>query len=300
MKILITGGTGLIGRRLTLLLQKKGHQVVYLSRKKENIKDVIVYKWDISAGYIEPEALENIDYIVHLAGAGIADKRWTEERKQEIIDSRIEPIVLLKKHLQEKNISIKGFISASGISCYGTDTGETRLDEHSLFGDDFLAYCCELWEEETRNFTPARRTASIRTGVVLSREGGALPKMMLPVKWGVGSPFGDGRQWMSWIHIDDICQLYLQCIEDENITGPFNAVAPAPIRNAAFVATAAKVLKRPFWAPAVPAFVLKLLLGEMSAVLLGGNYIINKRMAEELSFNYQYPELETALQDLLK
>ena len=300
MNILITGGTGLIGRHLTGLLLKKGYQVSYLSRRKEAVPGVKVFGWDLETGFIEPEALKNIDYIVHLAGAGIADKRWTEKRKQEIVDSRVKPIVLLKKHLQEQNIHIKAFISASGISYYGTDTGETRLDEDSPAGNDFLSTCCMLWEEETKNFTPAVRTVSIRTGLVLSADGGALPKMMLPVKWGVGSPIGNGQQWFSWIHIDDICQLYMQSIENETLQGPYNAVAPNPVRNKELIETAAKVLKRPLWAPNVPSFALKLILGELSKALLGGNFIKNKRMDEELKYRYQYPDLRSALEDLLK
>lgn len=300
MNILITGGTGLIGRQLTGLLLKKGYQVSYLSRKKETVPGVKVFGWNLETGFIEPEALKDIDYIIHLAGAGIADKRWTDKRKQEIVDSRVKPIVLLKKKLQEQNIPIKAFISASGISYYGTDTGETILDEYSPLGNDFLSMCCKLWEEETRNFTPAARTVSIRTGMVLSADGGALPKMMLPVKWGVGSAIGSGQQWFSWIHINDICQLYLQSIENETMQGPYNAVAPNPARNEELIETAAKVLNRPLWTPNVPSFALKLFLGELSKALLGGNFIKNKRMAEELSFRYQYPDLRSALEDLLK
>ncbi len=300
MNILITGGTGLIGQHLTKILLKNGHTVSYLSRKKEDIPGVKVYLWDIEKGFIEDEALKNIDAIIHLAGAGIADKRWTDKRKQEIIDSRIRPIQLLNQHLQVQKIRLKAFISASGIGYYGGDTGETRLDENSPAGNDFLATCTKIWEAETEKFTQAERVVSLRTGVVLSEKGGALVKLIQPIKLGVGSPLGSGKQWMSWIHIDDMCALYLQAVEDEKMRGTYNAVAPAPVRNEEMTSTAAQVLKRPLWLPNVPAFVLKMLFGELAIVVLGGNYVKNKRVSEELSFSYKFPTLKEALEDLLK
>lgn len=299
MNILITGGTGLIGRHLTKILLQKGHKVSYLSRKREHIPDVKVYLWDTEKGIIEEEALKNTDYIIHLAGAGIADKRWTSKRKQEIIDSRIRPIQLLNQYLQAQKIKLKGFISASGIGYYGGDTGETKLDESSPAGNDFLATCTKLWEVETARFTQADRTVSLRTGIVLSEKGGALAKLIQPIRLGVGSPLGNGRQWMSWIHIDDMCRLYLQAIEDEKMHGAYNAVAPTPVRNEEMTRTAAEVLNRPLWLPNVPAFVMKILFGELSVVVLGGNYVNNKRVSEELAFTYKFPALKEALADLL-
>lgn len=300
MNILITGGTGLIGQHLTKILLKNGHTVSYLSRKKEDIPGVKVYLWDIEKGFIEDEALKNIDAIIHLAGAGIADKRWTDKRKQEIIDSRIRPIQLLNQHLQVQKIRLKAFISASGIGYYGGDTGETRLDENSPAGNDFLATCTKIWEAETEKFRQAERVVSLRTGVVLSEKGGALVKLIQPIKLGVGSPLGSGKQWMSWIHIDDMCALYLHAVEDEKMRGAYNAVAPAPVRNEEMTSTAAEVLKRPLWLPNVPAFVLKMLFGELAIAVLGGNYVKNKRVSEELSFPYKFPTLKEALEDLLK
>jgi uncharacterized protein (TIGR01777 family) len=300
VNILITGGTGLIGKHLTQLLLEKGHKVSLLSRKKENIPDVKVYLWDIEKGLIDDDALKNIDYIIHLAGAGIADKRWTDKRKQEIIDSRIKPIQMLDKHLKEQGNKLKAFISASGIGYYGGDTGETRLDESSPAGDDFLGTCVKIWEAETQKFTQAERTVSLRTGIVLSEEGGALPKLAQPIKLGVGSPLGSGKQWMSWIHIDDMCQLYLKAIEDDKMQGAYNAVAPTPARNEEITRVAADVLRRPLWAPNVPAVVMKLLFGELAIAVLGGSYVKNKRISEELSFSYQFPTIKVALEDLLK
>lgn len=300
MNILITGGTGLIGKHLTKLLLSKGYKVSLLSRKKEQIPNVKVYQWDIEKGQIDAEALTNVDYIVHLAGAGIADKRWTKKRKQEIIDSRIKPIQLLQKQLQAQKITIKGFISAAGISYYGTDTGETRLDESSPAGNDFLATCAKIWEIEAKKVTQAERIVSLRTGVVLSEEGGALPKLLMPIKLGVGSPLASGEQWMSWIHIDDMCELYLHAIEDTKMQGAYNAVAPHPARNEEITKTAAEVVKRPLWLPNIPAFVIKLIFGELAITVLGGNYVKNKRISEELSFYYKFPKLKGALENLLK
>lgn len=300
MNILITGGTGLIGKHLTKLLLSKGYKVSLLSRKKEQIPNVKVYQWDIEKGQIDAEALTNVDYIVHLAGAGIADKRWTDKRKQEIIDSRIKPIQLLQKQLQAQKIKIKGFISAAGISYYGTDTGGARLDENSPAGNDFLATCAKIWEVEAKKVTQAERIVSLRTGVVLSEEGGALPKLLMPIKLGVGSPLASGKQWMSWIHIDDMCELYLHAIEDAKMQGAYNAVAPDPARNEEITKTAAEVLKRPLWLPNIPAFVIKLIFGELAVTVLGGNYVKNKRISEELSFSYKFPTLKGALENLLK
>ena len=300
MNILITGGTGLIGRHLTRLLLDKGHKVSVLSRKKENIPHVEVYLWDVEKGLIEADALKNIDYIIHLAGAGIADKRWTDKRKQEIIDSRIKPIQLLNQHLKEQGIMLKAFISASGIGYYGADTSEARLDENSPAGNDFIAHCTKVWEVETQKFTQAERIVSLRTGIVLSADGGALSKLTQPIKLGVGSPLGSGKQWMSWIHIDDMCQLYLQAIEDEKMHGAYNAVAPDPVRNEEMAKAAAKALNRPLWLPNVPAFVLKLLFGELSVIVLGGNYVKNKRVSEEVSFSYKFTTIQEALRDLLR
>jgi uncharacterized protein (TIGR01777 family) len=299
LNILITGGTGLIGRHLTKILLEQGHNVSYLSRKKESIPDVKVYLWDTEEGMIEEEALKNIDCIIHLAGAGIADKRWTSKRKQEIIDSRIRPIQLLNQHLQAKKIKLRSFVSASGIGYYGGDTGETRLDETSPAGNDFLATCTKLWEVETARFTQADRTVSLRTGIVLSEKGGALAKLIQPIRLGVGSPLGSGKQWMSWIHIEDMCRLYLQAIEDEKMHGAYNAVAPDPVRNEEMTRIAAETLKRPLWLPNVPAFVLKMLFGELSIAVLGGNFVKNKRVSEELAFDYKFTTLREALDDLL-
>jgi len=299
MNILITGGTGMIGHRLTELLLAKGHKVSYLSRKKEKLTNVEVFQWDIQKGYIEAGALESADYVVHLAGAGIANKRWTDERKKEIIDSRIQPIDLINKYLQEKNIQLKGFISASAIGIYGCNTGDVNLDESSVLGNDFLAECTKLWEIHAKKVKNAARIISIRIGIVLSENGGALPKLVQPIRLGFGAALGNGKQFMSWIHVDDLCGVFVKAIEVEKMQGAYNAVAPNPVTNQEMTSVAAKVLKKPLWLPNVPSFVLKLVFGEMGIVVTGGNFVLNKRLSQETNFQYKFINIKDAMNDLL-
>ncbi len=299
MNILITGGTGMIGHRLTELLLAKGHKVSYLSRKKEKMPKVEVFQWDIQKGYIEEGALEAADYVVHLAGAGIADKRWTDERKKEIIDSRIQPIELINSYLQKNNIQLKGFISASAIGIYGGDTGDVRLDENSELGNDFLAECTKLWEIHAKKVTNTARIVSIRIGIVLSEKGGALPKLVQPIRLGFGAALGSGKQFMSWIHVDDLCEIFVKALEDDTMQGPYNAVAPNPVTNQEMTSVAAQVLKKPLWLPNVPIFALKLVFGEMGIVVTGGNFVLNKRLSKETDFQYKFINIKEALNDLL-
>lgn len=299
MNILITGGTGMIGHRLTELLLAKGHKVSYLSRKKEKIPKVEVFQWDIQKGYIEEGALEAADYVVHLAGAGIADKRWTDERKKEIIDSRIQPIELINSYLQKNNIQLKGFISASAIGIYGGDTGDVRLDENSELGNDFLAECTKLWEIHAKKMTNTARIVSVRIGIVLSEKGGALPKLVQPIRLGFGAALGSGKQFMSWIHVDDLCEIFVKALEDDTMQGPYNAVAPNPVTNQEMTSVAAQVLKKPLWLPNVPSFALKLVFGEMGIVVTGGNFVLNKRLSQETDFQYKFTNIKEALRDLL-
>jgi hypothetical protein len=277
----------------------KGHKVSYLSRKKEKLPNVEVFQWDIQKGYIEEGALEKADYVVHLAGAGIADKRWTDERKKEIIDSRIQPIELINKYLQEKNIQLKGFISASAIGIYGGNTGDLKLDESSVLGNDFLAECTKLWEINAKKVTNAARIVSIRIGIVLSEKGGALPKLIQPIRLGFGAALGNGKQFMSWIHVDDLCGVFVKAIEDEKMQGAYNAVAPNPVTNQEMTSVAAEVLKKPLWLPNVPIFALKLVFGEMGIVISGGNFVLNKRLSQETNFQYKFTTIKDALSDLL-
>lgn len=297
-KVLITGGTGLIGKRLTEMLLQKGYEVSYLSRKKKDIPSVKVYEWDVEKGYIEEGALDNVDYLIHLAGEGVAEGRWTEERKKAIISSRIETIELIIKKLKEKNILPKALISASGSSYY--PEGNNHNTEESPAGNGFLAQVTIQWEEAANSIkTLGVRTVILRTGVVLSNGGGAIPQMAFPAKFGFGAPLGSGKQYISWIHIDDICGMYLAAMENENWNGVYNAIAAPPVTNEELTKQICIALGKSQWLPNVPAFALKLAFGEMAGVVLGSNYVVNKRIKEETDFIYKFPDLGLALKDVL-
>lgn len=295
---MITGASGLIGKRLTELLLQKGHQVSHLGRKKSNGL-VPSYVWDVKGGTIDINALKGIDTIIHLAGAGIADKPWTKERKREILESRTQSTQLLHKTLQQNPNSVKAFISASAIGYYGFEASDKTFTENSEAGNDFLASVTRQWEEEVEKLkTLPLRVAKIRIGIVLSTEGGALKPMLLPIKYFVGSPLGSGKQWMSWIHMDDLCAMFIHIAENEKLDGVYNATSPTAATNAEFTKAIAAVLKRPIWLPKVPEFVLTILLGEMASLITQGSKVSSKKI-QESGFVFQYPTLEGALENLL-
>jgi uncharacterized protein len=312
--VLITGGSGLIGTRLSEILLEKGFSVSHLGRKAAGLGDPVntshgakakntaikMYSWDVEKGIIDAKALLEADYIIHLAGAGIADENWSDARKKEIIESRTKSIGLITKTLKTIPHHVKSFISASGIGFYGADTGDEHISEQHTAGTDFVAECCIQWEAAADEIQALGiRTVKLRTGIVLSDRGGALPKLTQPVRWGVGAALGTGKQWQSWIHLDDLCELYIKALKDESMTGFYNAVAPNPVTNYELTKLSAEVLKRPFWMPNVPAFALKLVFGEMAIIVLGGNYILNKRIQLETDFQYKFTEVKGALADLL-
>ena len=299
-KVLITGGTGLIGRHLYKKLLEKGYDVAILSRSKQQDPKIRTYTWDLDASEIEREAIESADYIVHLAGTNIGDKRWTAKRKQSIIDSRVKTTELIFSKIKAQNKKLKAFISASGIGYYSASPSDRIFVETDAPGKNFLAEVCRQWEQSADQFkTLAIRTVIIRTGVVLTRRGGALSKMITPVKMGIGSGLGHGRQYMPWIHINDLCNIYIKAIEDTQMQGVFNAVAPDHKTNIQFIKTLARVLNRPFWFPKVPAFMLKLMFGEMSGIILKGNRVSAKKI-EETGYEFLFPNLEAAFTNLLK
>ncbi|WP_184175601.1 TIGR01777 family oxidoreductase [Rhabdobacter roseus] len=299
-KVLITGGTGVIGRRLTELLLEKGYDVAYLSRSQKTYPNVRVYRWEVEKGYLEEGALENLDYLIHLAGAGVADQRWTDERKKEIIRSRTDTIALVAHKMAETRQFPQAFVSSSAIGYYGADTGDLRQTEQSPPGRDFLADVTVQWEAAAdRVQALGIRTVKIRTGVVLSAKGGALPRIAAPARWGLGAPLGSGKQWMSWIHVDDLCRMYLEALEKESWEGTYNGVAPQPATNAELTRTICKVLGKPQWAPKVPAFALKAAFGEMAQAVLGSSFVQSTRLGSQPYFAYQYPALQPALENLL-
>ena len=274
-KVLITGGTGTVGTRLTAILLQKGYEVAHLSRSdKSTTPNVKNYVWDIKKGYIQPEAFENLDYIVHLAGAGVADERWTDERKKEILESRTLSTQLLCNKLNETKTPLKAFVSASAIGIYGFDTGDKLLTEDSPISSQFLADVVKKWEEEVQKIASIGlpngiRVAKLRIGIVLSNKGGALVEMSKPVRLFAGAALGTGKQCLSWIHVDDLCKMFVFAIENNNISGEYNAVGTSATTNEILTKSIAKALGKPLFLPNVPAFALNLLLGEMAGMILG-------------------------------
>lgn len=298
-KILITGASGLIGGRLIKNLLEKGNEVSVLSRTPSNIKSVKVYVWDIKKQEIDVKALEGIDTIIHLAGAGIADKRWTKSRKQEIIDSRVESTKLLYKAILATNSPVKTFISASASGFYG-DRNDEILKEDSKAGSGFLAECCQQWEHAVDEGSKMGiRVVKLRIGIVLSKRGGALSELARPVSFFVGAALGSGKQWMPWIHLTDLVSIFETAFENHALVGTFNACSPFPVTNFEFTKILAKKLFRPLWPINVPSFVLRIILGEMSAVILNSNRCSPQKIIDS-DFRFQYPILEDALTKIYK
>jgi len=297
--VLIAGGTGLVGIHLSKLLKSEGYEVIHLSRTRDMNAKFPAYHWDISKGTIEEEALEKADYIINLAGAGIADARWTDSRKKLIIDSRVDSTLLLRDYIKKGIAKPKAYISASAIGYYG-NTGETLVDEHTPPSPgEFLSDSTVLWEKAVDKVAETEvRTVAIRIGIVLSTKGGALEKMLISFNFFQGAYFGDGQMWTSWIHIGDLCKAFQLAIENEEMQGVYNAAAPNPARNKELI----KGIKEAKGSPAillpVPEFGLKLLLGEMSAAVLGSTKVSDEKI-RKAGFTFKYPELVPALKDIL-
>jgi uncharacterized protein (TIGR01777 family) len=296
--VLMTGASGLIGTHLTPLLQQKGYRVIHLNRSISKGSTVATYLWDVHKQLIDERAVKEADYIIHLAGAGIADKNWTGERKKEIIDSRTEGIHLLSKTIQQTNTTLKGFISSSAVGIYGAVTTEKIYSETDLAAPDFLGITCKLWEGAAEMIAKLDiRVCKIRTGVVLSEKNGALKKMATPIRFFIGSPLGTGKQYVPWIHIDDLCNIYLKAIEDEKMQSVYNAVAPEHVTNEELTRAIARALHRPLLMPNVPSFLLNILFGEMSVVVLKGSRVSCKKIQDE-GFAFKYNKLDDALNNL--
>ncbi|PKP37143.1 MAG: TIGR01777 family protein [Bacteroidetes bacterium HGW-Bacteroidetes-15] len=291
--ILVTGGTGLIGKKLCELLRNKGHKVAILSRNQHTKPNS--YYWNSDTRYIDAKAIVEADYIIHLAGEGIADKRWTEQRKNDLINSRIKTANLLFEKVKELNPNLKGFISASGIGYYDATTSEKIYEENDAPGNDFINEMCKVWEKASLQFDAINiRTVIFRTGVVLTKEGGALKKLSQPIKLGVGAPIGSGEQYIPWIHIEDLCNMYVEAIENSEIKGIYNAVAPEHVTNKALTKIIAKKIKKPLWLPNIPAFVMKLILGEMTVIILEGSRVSSEKIMAT-GFKFNYPNINEAL-----
>ncbi len=299
MNILITGASGLIGTRLTTLLLEKGHAVAHLGRKKSDEGVVRKFKWDVQNETIDAGALSWAEVIIHLAGANVAEGRWTEKRKKEIIDSRVKSVQLLAKAYKAELSKAKIFVSAAALGWYGIVTTDKIFTEQDAPANDFFGEVCLKWENAADLMEEiGLRTVKLRIGVVLAKEGGALPKLAGPVKWFVGSALGSGKQWMPWIHIDDVCAMFIKAIEDETMHGAYNAVASEHVTNKEFVKSIGNVLHRSVFLPPVPKFALNMVLGEMAGIVTEGSRASNEKV-KKTGFVFKYNELKPALEDLL-
>jgi uncharacterized protein (TIGR01777 family) len=295
--ILITGGTGLIGNLITNELLNRGYIVSHLSRNPGNIPAVKTYLWDIAKGEIDEHCIDGVDTVLHLAGAGIADKRWTEKRKKEILESRTKSIALIYQLIKSIPNKVNTVISASATGYY-SDRGDELLTEESLPNSDFMAQCCFAWENAVdKGRLLGLRVLKFRTGVVLHKGGGALPQMAKPVKMGLGAPLGKGKQWIPWIHWQDVADMYTYGIENINLTGVYNMVAPQPVTNKQFTKAIARQLHKPIWPLRVPSFIFKILLGEMSIIVLGSTRVSAQKIEDE-GFVFKYPALAEALKEI--
>jgi len=304
--ILITGGTGLVGKALTRALLDRGYQVIILTRDAGNKKgsdDLRYAVWDVKGQVLDNEALLAADHIVHLAGAGVVEKKWTEAYKKEIVESRTESSRLLVESLANNpGNKVKTVVSASAIGYYGADAVPVKpFTETDISDPGFLGKTCSLWEESIEPVTgPGIRLVKLRTGIVLSNEGGALAEFKKPVKFGVAGILGNGRQVVSWIHIDDLCSMFIRAIEDEHTSGTYNAVAPQPVNNKTLTLALAKAMRGKFYIPIhIPVFVLKLMLGSRSIEVLKSATVSCKKILDT-GFRFNFENIETALANLLK
>lgn len=298
MNILITGGSGLVGQALVKKLQQKNHTVRILTRKKT--ENTIEFQWDLQKNFIEEKAFENLDAIVHLAGANIS-QHWSDSYKKELFSSRIASANLLKDYCVKQNVKLKSFISASGINYYGTFTSDKILSENSgIVKRDFLAKLCEEWEIAANNFSDiSDRTVCLRTAMVLAKDGGAFPLLKKVVDFNIGSAIGSGKQWTNWIHADDLADMYLLALENSKVSGSFNAVADEIPTNKYFMKTLAKVSTKTFLPVNVPTFIMKALFGEMSSIILEGTRAGNEKI-KSLGFAFKYDNIQDAFEALEK
>ncbi|MFC4479633.1 TIGR01777 family oxidoreductase [Flavobacterium chungangensis] len=299
--VLLTGGTGFVGKYLTDVLIEAGFSVSILSRSdRESTPRVTYYKWDLKKNYIDKNAVLNADYIIHLAGEGIVEKRWTKRRKKAIIESRVRPVEMIYSILEMNNKKLEAFISASGIGIYGAITSHKICTENTPPADDFLGITCQKWENAADKIGSLNiRTVKIRTGIVFGKNEGFLKKMVATFKSGFGAVLGSGKQYLPWIHIEDLCQIYLKSIEDTKLEGAYNACVTDNTTNSRFSKTMAKLYDYSIWIPKVPAFVLKILLGQMSEAILTGQRVSSEKI-QKTGFEFQFTDLEKTLINCIK
>jgi len=304
--VLITGGTGLVGKALSKVLLQKSYKVIILSRNtpvSTTAHGLSYAGWDIKNQKLDKTAISEVDYIIHLAGAGVAEKRWTKKRKQEIVNSRVQSSGLLVKALSEAPNKVKAVVSASAIGWYGEDPvvpNPSPFTEVSPADNGFLGSTCQLWENSIEPVMElGKRLVKLRIGIVLSKDGGALNEFIKPMQWGIASILGNGKQFISWIHIDDLVRLFISALEHEGMTGVYNAVAPQPVSNKKLVMELARARKKPFVPVIVPAFILKALLGEMSVEVLKSATVSSKKLIDS-GFQFKYPGIAAAISSLMQ
>jgi uncharacterized protein (TIGR01777 family) len=299
MNILITGASGLVGSRLTTVLQTKGHRISHLSRRPSE-GNIQTFGWDIERQHFDAAALTQTDAVVHLAGENVGDGRWTAERRRRILESRTLGSRLLVENIAKQSVRPKVLVAASGVGFYGADTADKWLSESSPLGNGFLAEVTQAWEHEvSRAEVLGVRVVYLRIGVVLSKTGGALEKIAMPIRFFCGAAIGSGQQYLSWIHLEDLCAIIETALQNANFQGVYNAVAPSPATNADLTKAIAQVLRRPVLPINVPAFALETALGEMSSIVLGGNRASCQKLTDA-GYRFLFPELLPALTDLLR
>lgn len=305
--VLISGGTGLIGSALIKHLSGRDYDIIILSRKKNltSTSPKISYSyWNVERKIIDPKAVKKADHIVHLAGSGVMDKKWTDDYKKIILQSRTKSAELIINCLKENQHHVKSFVSASAIGWYGTDqkhpVTKDPFIESDLPSNDFLGETCLLWEASTDSVSSMGiRLVKLRTGIVLSNNGGAFKEYKMPLKFGVAPVLGSGKQIVSWIHIDDLCRMYCEAIQNIYLHGSYNAVAPEPVSQKKLILTLGQRMRHKFFIPIyVPAFILKLIFGKRSIELLKSATVSNKKI-KATGFTFLYPSIESAIDELV-
>ncbi len=304
--VLISGGTGLIGTNLTRHLIEKNYEVIILTRDKDKPSEnpkISYAHWDIKNQEIDDEAIKKVDHIIHLAGAGVMDKKWTKEYKSQIVESRTKSSSLLIKPLHENPHHVKSFVSASAIGWYGGDTKPLKRKEGFIETDpadnSFLGETCLLWEASVAPVAEMGiRLVKLRTGIVLSNDGGAYKEFKMPLKFGIAGILGNGRQVVSWIHIDDLCRMYIEAMENQELNGSYNAVAPMPVTNKKLILHTAETIKNKFYIPIhVPELILKIMMGQRSMEILKSATVSDKKI-KATGFTFLYPSIEAAIEEL--
>jgi len=296
----------MVGKAITSLLSKNGYHVIILTRDakgKRSQKGITYAEWDVKAQQIDLSAVAAADHIIHLAGAGVVEKKWTKSYKEEIVDSRVNSSALLIKALREHPNKVQSIISASAIGWYGPDQpGKPAFTESDPPDHNFLGETCRLWEESVEPATAlGKRVVKLRIGIVLSNDGGAFAEFKKTLKFGISSILGNGKQIVSWIHIDDLCRIFMKALEDQSMQGSYNAVAPEPVSNEDLNLVLAKAVRKRkrFISMHVPSFVLKLMLGQRSIEVLKSAAVSSKKI-EATGFTFEYPDIESAIADLVE